>query len=749
MTSSQDIETLRRSGTFDADWYLKTYPDVQALGMDPIEHYLWLGARLGRRMNPEDNSEPLSTNVPLQTVSLDHSQAPSQHTLRPAGAVHDKEMPLIENITTIKFPWHEQPHISIIIPTYGKWHHTARCVASIAKQLPTVPFEIIITEDASGEPDDLGVGRIPGVSFLSQGANIGFLKNCNSAASLARGRFLHFLNNDTEVFPGWLDALAETFNAVPNCGLVGSKLIFPSGQLQEAGGIIWQDGSAWNWGRLKDPEHCAFNYVRDVDYISGASIMISAELFKTLGMFDLRYVPAYYEDTDLAMAVRKAGLRVVYQPFSRVVHHEGISSGLDESTGAKRYQSINRYKFLDKWDQHLRRLTPNGHDPYLSCDRLTKNHILIVDACTPTPDQDSGSLDMFNLIKIFVNLGWRVHFIPLSNFAHFGSYTEDLQRLGVECIYAPHYSSLDSYLRERGDMFTLCLLARVGVADQALPAVTEHCPSAKTIFYTVDLHFLREMRAAQLSAEACHGHQCSGTTKEVELALMDQVDSTVILSEVEYEMLSTLGKKNLTVLPLIREIEEPVVNHYTQRNGVVFIGGFNHQPNVDAVEWLAEAIWPEVRKIIAERHLSPIPLYIIGSKMPERFRAMNFPDIEPIGFVQDIRSIFERVRLSVAPLRFGAGLKGKIASSFMMGIPVVGTDVAFEGMPKSGLEDVRFEATTPQGLAKLIVDLHQSDELDTLGRKCRDYVLEHYSTQKITQSVNRLIDDVLARKKES
>lgn len=639
----------------------------------------------------------------------------------------------------------DKPLISVIIPIYGKIEYTLRCLASIALNPPDAPFEVIVVDDCSPDNSSEVLSRVRGIRLIRNTENSGFIMSCNSGASHAKGQYLHFLNNDTQVSAGWLDELLRIFSEVPNAGLVGSKLIYPDGLLQEAGGIVWQDGSAWNWGHRQNPAHCAYNYVRDADYISGASIMVPADLFTKLGMFNTLYAPAYYEDTDLAMAIRQVGMRVIYQPYSRVIHFEGISSGTDITEGTKRFQEVNRVKFIDRWSTELSSLTPNAYKPFLSCDRQKARHILIIDACTPTPDQDSGSLDMINLIKILVDQSWRVHFIPLSNFLHFGHYTDALQRLGVECIYAPFHQTLESFLRERGDMFDVCLLARTEVASHALPTVKKYCPSAKTIFYTVDLHFLRERREAELQNDPEKLTKAM-KTERTELGIMDHVNSTVVLSEVERDMLHSLGKKNVAVLPLIREVGSSVSTSVSERHGVIFVGGFQHTPNVDAVDWLTESIWPEVRAILKEQCLPSIPLYIVGSNMPERFELLHSEDIIPVGFVSDLMQVFEKVRLSVAPLRYGAGLKGKVASSFLYGIPVVGTSMAYEGMPNEGLKQVRYEGNTSVEIARLITNLHYSEtELENLGVKCRSYAIAHYSRDSVSMLVRDLVGNPPSR----
>ena len=118
----------------------------------------------------------------------------------------------------------------------------------------------------------------------------------NRGAEEARGQYLVLLNNDTQVLDGWLDALLDTFDQFPDTGMAGARLVFPDGRLQEAGGIIFNDGSGWNYGKFDKADKPEYQFTREVDYCSGACIALPAPLFRELGGFDTRYSPAYYED---------------------------------------------------------------------------------------------------------------------------------------------------------------------------------------------------------------------------------------------------------------------------------------------------------------------------------------------------------------------------------------------------------------------------------------------------------------------
>ena len=261
----------------------------------------------------------------------------------------------------LHFPHVDNPKVSVIIPVYNQIGYTYACLVSILEHTKDVSYEVIIADDVSTDATKDLDRYARGLVICRNQTNQGFLRNCNNAAKAARGQYLMFLNNDTQVTEGWLSSLVKLIESDSSIGMVGSKLVFPDGRLQEAGGIIWSDGSGWNYGRLDDPDKPEYNYVKDVDYISGAAILLSNDLWKRIGGFDDRFAPAYCEDSDLAFAVRKAGYRVVYQPLSKVIHFEGVSNGTDVTgTGLKRYQVVNNEKLKEKWATEFARQCVNN-----------------------------------------------------------------------------------------------------------------------------------------------------------------------------------------------------------------------------------------------------------------------------------------------------------------------------------------------------------------------------------------------------
>ena len=262
----------------------------------------------------------------------------------------------VGELVALEFAEVLEPTVSVVIPVYNHAEFTYRCLQSLRNNSTTNSFEVIVVDDCSTDETQELLGRMKGIRVVRNEKNSGFIVSCNTGAAAARGKYIWFLNNDTLLTPGSLDTLVATFLEFPDAGLVGSKLIYPDGKLQEAGGIIWKDASGCNYGRGDDPGKPEYNYLRDVDWCSGASIMIPNSLFHELGGFDHRYIPAYYEDVDLAFTVRKAGKRVLLQPLSRIVHAEGVSSGTDIRAGVKSFQQINKDKFYQKWKDTLARM---------------------------------------------------------------------------------------------------------------------------------------------------------------------------------------------------------------------------------------------------------------------------------------------------------------------------------------------------------------------------------------------------------
>ncbi|MDX1624984.1 MAG: glycosyltransferase [Wenzhouxiangellaceae bacterium] len=638
----------------------------------------------------------------------------------------------------VHFARPENPVASVVIPVYNQLHYTAACLQSLVEEAGELPFEILVVDDASTDETRAWLGRCEGIRTLFNDENLGFIGTCNRGAAEAAGEFVVFLNNDTTVTAGWLEALLSPF-ADPSVGVTGARLVYPDGSLQEAGGIVFDDASGWNYGRGDDPGRPQYNFVSDCDYVSGACLASPRGLFDELGGFDRHFAPAYYEDTDLCFRVREIGRRVVYQPAATVVHFEGVTSGTDESSGTKRYQAINREKFLDRWRERLADHPPpeprrDADDPVRHARfRRRPRRALVIDAVTPMPDHDSGSVRMFALLRLLDEMGYQTTFAP-ENLAWAGRHSRDLQQAGIEVLHAPYVRAIDDWLAEHGPALDLVLVSRHYVLGPLLERIRRRCPRAAVIFDTVDLHFLREEREAELSGTASARRQAE-RTREAELKLVRACDATLVVSPFERDLLRDVAPgQAVHVVSNIHALADPG-RPFERREDLLFVGGFQHPPNQDAARWLIDEILPRIRA-----ELPDVDLHLIGSRMPDWLAQAREPGLRVHGFVEDLEPFLSGCRISLAPLRYGAGVKGKVNQAMSHGLPVVATPCAAEGMYAVHEHDI-LVADGAEAFAREVVRLYGDAELwQRLADNGRENVDEHFSVAAAQRALADAID---------
>ena len=661
--------------------------------------------------------------------------------LAPVPAPLDYESTVAELQSTL--PHSDRPTVSIIIPVYNQLDYTLRCLKSIADNCDSeLALEVILVNDCSSDRTAEILAPLKTINLIDCSTNQGFIYSCNQGAAAARGDYLYFLNNDTEIKPNSIASLVTVLLEDEQVGAVGSKLIYPQGSLQEAGAIVWQDASGWNYGRQSNPHAPEYNYRRPVDYCSGASLMVRRSVFDRLNGFETEFAPAYYEDTDLCFAIRhQLGMKVIYQPQSQVIHYEGVSSGTSITSGTKKYQVINAAKFKRKWHANLLQdnYLPSGHDELVEAAArkyLGAKTILVIDSYMPSYDRESGSRRLFELLKMFKALNYHVIFAP-DNGMREEPYANLLQNLQIEVLYTqPGYGTpIEEQISDRLSLIDLAWICRPEL-NQKYAAIIGQRPEIKLIYDTIDLHYLRLKRAWELDP--------TGSTKDtwtqmqvMELTMAHQADLTVTVTAKERDILRLQAVDNVAIVPNVHTPYQGEIPGFDTRAGILFIGSYNHLPNVDAVIWLCREIMP-----LVWNHNPDVKVTLLGNNPPPEVYALESDRVTVTGYVDDVAPYFLSHKLSVSPLRYGAGMKGKIGQSLEYALPVVSTQVGTEGMNLLAGQHI-LEANDSQSFAEQIIRLYSDAALwNSIASKAQQAIAP-YTREAVKANLRQILDKIL------
>lgn len=363
-------------------------------------------------------------------------------------------------------------------------------------------------------------------------------------------------------------------------------------------------------------------------------------------------------------------------------------------------------------------------DPRLSADNpdeVIRPLALVVDAYLPMPDKDSGSVRMLAMLDILQSLSFGVAFAAKG--LHCSTpYADDLLARGIRVLCRPQVKSFAGWLEQNAQNIALVILSRAAVADRYMDLVRSTCPGAKIIYDTVDLHFVREERQAALQKSRLLAASAQARKRQ-ELALAQGADHTLVVSDYEKTvLLEALPTLNVSVVSNIHDVKHTEMG-FTQRSGLLFVGNFNHPPNIDAVMYFVKEILPGLRQAIPD-----LEIKIIGSNLGNKLDGCRLPGVDLIGYVPDLAPHLERARVSVAPLRYGAGVKGKINMSMSYGVPVVATEVAAEGLHVVDGLDISSASNATQFIQKTIALYTDADLWERISRGGQDNIRRHFSS---------------------
>lgn len=636
------------------------------------------------------------------------------------------------NKIKIKFAITKNPTVSIIIPVHNQIRFTINLLLSILKFKQETDYEVIVINDASNDETQRILKKIPGLRLINNKANLGFLLSCNKASKVAKGMYIYFLNNDTMMVDNlWLDSLIQLIKVDDTVGAVGSKLIYPNYFLQEAGGLIWRDGSAWNYGRLKNPDHPLYNFVREVDYCSAASLLVRKNLLNKFGGFDHQFAPAYCEDSDFCLTLKSNNYKVLYQPLSKVVHYEGISCGKNDSQNSiKAYQKINQKKFYKKWKNYLSSYPKNDKNSEQNYLRGSNFKVMVIDSMIPMPDRDAGSHTMFNLIKMLLSMRFSVTFIADSNLKYYPKYTQDLQQIGVRVEYFPYTYNVKQYLKKNINQYDVALLSRPLIFLSYYQLIKQFNSNIKIIYEAADIHSLRLKREANLSCKILNSEFTQINRAEIEA--FKHSDLVILRSQFELQFAKkNFQAKKIIYLPIVMDFGSLIINKFNNREGIAFVGNYLHRPNIDAIHFFFDEIF------LKNKEVEKIPIYIVGHSLPEalKVKLKKYSNVKIVGHVEDLNLFLSKVRLTVAPLRFGAGIKGKVAFSMANQVPVIGTSVAFEGFPAE-LNQMKYD--DPNLFSEAIIKFYNDPRLwSKVSRQLYEISTQLFRYEFVQQSLKK------------
>ena len=627
------------------------------------------------------------------------------------------------------------PSVSVVLPHRGRESTTARALASVLAsfRLYCGSGEVVLARDGPALDETAAkrlthlVERVSShwedvdvVETATRSMAAGYGDAVATGCRRATGDYVLLLNNDVTLAPLTLRVLAAHLNARKSTAAVGARLVDEHGDLQEAGAVVFKDGGALQFSKIWGSTNPLFRYVRRVDYASAACLMVRSQLLA--GGFDEQFRPAYYEDTDLAMRLRHShDAAVDYNPFAVAVHEGSATYSGDRAQEKERQMDRNRDTFVRKWASQLT-CHYTSHIPWASrgafllATRQALARVLVLDHDTPCAARDSGSVRMLNFIRVLLGRRHHVTFAGVESDAD-DACALQLQSLGAHVTSAGRLKFRS--LSVKCD-FDLVVASRRSVAKAWLPLLRAVCPEAPVVFDTVDLHFLREIREVSIAKGYAYDASLSASENALhlltkypsikqtktwrsyeegyatELQTMNASDATIVVSGVERRELEALKQQGalrsslpVAVVSNIHDIVQRRMERSTfgQRRGALFVGNWQHPPNVDAVKFLLEEV------LIQETSLpDDFVVHIAGAgTQPDWLRSITKAgrfEVVNHGFLASLAPLYASCRVALAPLRYGAGVKGKVNQAMLHGVPVVATPIAVEGMHISGDEAV-------------------------------------------------------------
>jgi GT2 family glycosyltransferase/glycosyltransferase involved in cell wall biosynthesis len=640
------------------------------------------------------------------------------------------------------------PVVSVVVVVWNHADLTLKCLRALAEQV-TIAMEVIIVDNASTDETTDLLARVSGATVIRNSTNLGFTLAINIGGKAARGDFLLFVNNDAALEPGAIHHLVETARCSRSIGVVGGKLVYPDGRLQEAGSIIRSDGSCAAYGHGGDPNAPEHNFERRVDFCSAALMLTRREIFEDLGGFDERYRPAYYDDADYCVRVWTRGHSVVYQPQAAAVHYEFGSTSPEASM---ELQLGRKPIFVATHRRWLASQSP-GSDHGLQ----TRSHphrqpsVIVVDDAVPDPRMGSGFPRAAALVRALAELGYLITLyvtnegqerpegapaaMPsrgqedpkrgISESSRWGWGPSAIgKKVGQEFptveVIRGGPGGLREFFKSRR-FHQLVIVSRPHNMRYVKAAVGSDLTAlgAPCIYDAEAIYALREIARRHLLGQPI-GEADGRALVDAELALTRGCAAVLAVSEIERRLFEAAGVPDLFVASHAVE-PRPTTTPFERRRSILFVGAFSAEsPNEDAVLFFCREVVPLLRA----GGRGSWPIVVAGAAIPDHLASFDDPAISWHSHVADLTPLYDDARVFVAPTRYAAGISLKVIAAAARGVPIVCTSLVAQQLGWVAGVDV-LTADSPTDFAAAIVLLCTDPEL---WLRLRDTALRRVST---------------------
>jgi glycosyltransferase involved in cell wall biosynthesis len=659
------------------------------------------------------------------------AQRPAETRDLPPGSFSEAVESIRRRYSEISLDLVRSPLVSVVIVSRDRFAEAHACITAIAAAPPSVPTEVILVDDCSTDETMIARSVLPASVRLFRTAQpLGPVRAMRAGQALAQGRFVLFLDPGVRPSRGAIDAMAAAFEAEDRPGIVGGLLEGGDGKLACAGMAIDPTGILRVLGAGLPPDDPLSARRCEVDAVPALALMIEKALWTRIGGCDEESGDGAHAGADLAMRARKAGRIAIIDPrarFATAISAEAVLTG-GHVSGRLRHADASA-RFAKHWAEQLSAPHP-GERPGL---RGKAMRALVIDHSWPTPDRDAGSAAVVSHIRAMISLGYDVSFVPGGPPDRDERAMAPLQAMGVACWHAPFVSGPADVLRQLGPELDVVYIHRLPNARGYLPIARELAPRARIVFSVADLHFLRDRREAEVTGDP-ERLAASEALRVEEMALAAQSDAVITHSGEEARILSAeIAPERVFVVPWTVEAR-PIERLRDDRSGIAFIGSYAHAPNLDAARFLVDEIMP-----LVHREDPGIRLILAGAGLPDGFAAGR-KGIEMPGWVPDLHDgVLSRVRLTVAPLRFGAGLKGKVLFSLASGVPCLMSECAAEGLPRM----TTIQGWTVNGaeaFSKAILELHNGNTTnDSVIEEVRRTIVALTSAETVKESLQKAL----------